>query len=87
MANFEGMDTTEVRNRANQAKSVASDWHSKIATLDKQVRGLDWRGKDHDRYLNDWQNAVKGINSACDAINQLTTKLNQNADAQDQTSN
>lgn len=85
---FEGMDIDAVRSLASSMDSSAEQITAIMHKLTQQLHSTDWRGPDHDRFLNSWQGQhVAQLNNVVNGLHEASTCARQNAEEQASVSN
>ena len=87
---FVGMSPEAIRSVATGLSNQAESLNSVITTVESAIGEAEanWKGLDSTNFVNDWSGNYKvGLQTATDAISQLSQQANTQADAQEQTSN
>ncbi len=86
MASFLGMDTEQVRKVSKQVDQEAQKIQADINSIGKNIIAAQWKGKDREAFVNDWNNQKTQANKVCEMLRQTAKTMEKNAHEQDQTS-
>ncbi|RJS45369.1 WXG100 family type VII secretion target [Nocardioides cavernaquae] len=87
---FVGMSPEAIRQVATGLSNNAESLNSVITTVESAIQEAEanWKGLDSTNFVNDWSGQHKvTLQTATDAISQLSQSANQQADQQETTSN
>ncbi len=88
MAQFTGMDITEVRALSAQLTHASEEINQLANTLTTKLEGTPWVGPDRERFVSDWHGQYKSnLLQISQALQNAATSATQNAQAQEQASN
>ena len=83
-----GLDVQQVRQLSTQLSQKASDIDSILTTLTGALNGTQWDGPDATQFRNDWSGQhTSALRQVAQALRDASQKAQQNAAAQEQTSN
>lgn len=83
-----GLDVEQVRQLSSQLSQKASDIEGVLSTLTTTLNGTDWTGPDATGFRSDWSGQHStALKQVISALREASQKANQNAQAQEQTSN
>ena len=83
-----GLDVAQVRQLSTQLNQKAADIESILSTLTAALNGTQWEGPDASQFRNDWSGQhTASLRNVASALRDAGAKAQQNATAQEQTSN
>ena len=83
-----GLDVEQVRQLSSQLSQRASDIEGVLSTLTTTLNSTDWTGPDATGFRSDWSGQHStALKQVISALREASQKANQNAQAQEQTSN
>ncbi len=83
-----GLDVEQVRQLSTQLNQKAADIESILSTLTAALNGTQWEGPDASQFRNDWSGQhTASLRNVASALRDAGAKAQQNATAQEQTSN
>lgn len=83
-----GLDVQQVRQLSTQLNQKASDIDSILTSLTSALNGTQWEGPDATQFRNDWTGQhTSSLRQVAQALRDAASKAQQNATAQEQTSN
>lgn len=88
MAQFTGMDISEVRSLAAQLTRASEEINHLTTTLTGKLEHTPWVGPDRERFISDWHSHHRqSLQSVSTALTDASRVAQQNAQAQEDTSN
>ncbi len=83
-----GLDIEQVRQLSSQLNQKAADIESILSTLTSALNSTQWEGPDANQFRNDWSGQhTSSLRNVANALRDAGAKAQQNAAAQEQTSN
>lgn len=83
-----GLDVEQVRQLSSQLNQKAADIESILSTLTSALNSTQWEGPDANQFRNDWSGQhTSSLRNVANALRDAGAKAQQNAAAQEQTSN
>ena len=83
-----GLDVQQVRQLSTQLNQRASDIDGILSTLTNALGATQWEGPDATQFRNDWSGQhSSALRQVAQALRDAASKAQQNASAQEQTSN
>jgi uncharacterized protein YukE len=83
-----GLDVEQVRQLSSQLNQKAADIESILSTLTSALNSTQWEGPDANQFRNDWSGQhTSSLRNVANALRDAGAKAQQNASAQEQTSN
>ena len=83
-----GLDVQQVRQLSTQLNQKAGDIDSILSTLTNALNATQWEGPDATQFRNDWSGQhTSSLRQVAQALRDAASKAQQNAAAQEQTSN
>lgn len=83
-----GLDVQQVRTLSTQLNQKASDIDSILSTLTNALNNTQWEGPDAQQFRSDWSGQhTSSLRQVAQALRDAAAKAQQNASAQEQTSN
>jgi WXG100 family type VII secretion target len=83
-----GLDVQQVRQLSSQLNTKAGEIESALSTLTSLLSNTQWEGPDATAFRNDWSGQhTAALKQVITALRDASTKAQQNANAQETTSN
>ncbi|MGC0369911.1 WXG100 family type VII secretion target [Microbacterium sp. SLBN-111] len=83
-----GLDVEQVRALSSQLNNKAGDIESILSQLTSALSQTQWEGPDANQFRSDWSGPhTASLRNVVQALRDAATKAQQNAAAQEQTSN
>lgn len=83
-----GLDIQQVRQLSTQLNQKAGEIENALTTLTNALNGTQWEGPDATSFRSDWSGQhTAALRQVIQALRDAATKAQQNANAQEQTSN
>lgn len=83
-----GLDIQQVRQLSSQLNQKAGDIENILTSLTQALSGTQWEGPDATSFRNDWSGQhTAALRQVIQALRDASAKAQQNANAQEQTSN
>lgn len=83
-----GLDIEQVRQLSSQLNQKAADIESILSTLTSALNSTQWEGPDANQFRTDWSGQhTSSLRNVANALRDAGAKAQQNAAAQEQTSN
>lgn len=84
MNRYVGMDAAEIRELARLMMAKSQELQSLIASTTAQVDGLDWKGPDRERFVQDWHGShVASLSNAVARLQAAAGEAMRSAEAQE----